>query len=413
MGPTLPIATAKFAPLLSAPVGPLEIDGPAIISIGHHRRPTETVSLSVVIPTYNEATNIERLVARIHQTLSVALPGDHEIIVVDDDSPDGTWQIAQSLTPIYPALRVMRRTQERGLSTAVVRGWQAARGTTLAVIDGDLQHPPEILFPLWNKIQSGADLAIASRHVEGGGVSDWSFARRILSRGAQIIGLMLLPEVVGRASDPMSGFFLVRRRAISGVRLNPIGYKILIEVLGRGNFGTIGDVGYVFQERESGGSKVSGKQYFDYLRHLLRLRLARMKASRLLRFGIVGLSGVVVDMSLFYVLRHRTTLPIGLSGGLSAEIAIFNNFAWNELWTFRDFSQSQPGARRRLKRLVKFNMICVAGLAFHLGLLVLLTASGGVNEYAAKLMAIAAATTWNYWINSHLNWRVTEAAETD
>jgi dolichol-phosphate mannosyltransferase len=104
----------------------------------------------------------------------------------------------------------------------------------LGVIDADLQHPPELLLKLWGEIKRGGDLAVASRHVEGGGVSDWSVIRRFLSRGAQTLGLIILPEVIGRVSDPMSGYFMVRRRCIAGRTLSPLGYKILIEVLARG-----------------------------------------------------------------------------------------------------------------------------------------------------------------------------------
>ncbi|MFM7794025.1 MAG: polyprenol monophosphomannose synthase, partial [Microcystis panniformis] len=174
---------------------------------------------------------------------------------VDDDSPDRTWELASKLTPDYPQLRVMRRQGEKGLASAVVRGWQGSRGEILGVIDGDLQHPPEILYNLLETIEKGADLALASRHVEGGGVSEWSLLRRFLSRGAQILGLILLPEVVGRVSDPMSGYFMVRRQAIAGPILNPTCYKILLEVIGKGRIKTIGEVGYVFQERLEGESK--------------------------------------------------------------------------------------------------------------------------------------------------------------
>lgn len=110
----------------------------------------------------------------------------------------------------------------------MIRGWQAARGQVLGVIDGDLQHPPHVLLQLLNAIDAGADLAVASRHVEGGGVSSWSFVRRVLSRGAQLLGLILLPRVLDRVSDPMSGYFMVRRSAIASLTLDPVGYKILI-----------------------------------------------------------------------------------------------------------------------------------------------------------------------------------------
>jgi dolichol-phosphate mannosyltransferase len=150
----------------------------------------------------------------------------------------------------------------------------------LAVIDGDLQHPPEVLIALWRAMADGADLAVASRHVEGGGVSDWSLPRRLLSRGAQAIGIALLPGVVGRVRDPMSGYFMVRRAAIAGVPLSPLGYKILVEVIGRGRIDRVAEVGYVFRERREGASKVTWRVYVDYLRHLARLRISQLTRPR-------------------------------------------------------------------------------------------------------------------------------------
>ena len=169
---------------------------------------------SLIIPTYNESQNIQEIVGILSEILDRAIPGDYELIVVDDDSPDRTWELACELIPDYPQLQVIRRETERGLSTAVIRGWQAAQGEILGVIDADLQHPPEILLQLWGEIEKGAELAVASRNVEGGGVSEWSIVRRFLSRGAQLLGLAILPEVIGRLSDPMSGFFIDRKSVV-------------------------------------------------------------------------------------------------------------------------------------------------------------------------------------------------------
>lgn len=348
------------------------------------------------------------MVEKLSQLLDGILPSNYELIVVDDDSPDRTWEAALSLTPEYPQLRVMRREEERGLSTAVIRGWQVAQGEVLGVIDADLQHPPETLLQLLAEIQRGADLAAASRHVGEGGVSDWSVVRRFLSRGAQTLGLVILPGVVGRVSDPMSGYFMVRRSCIAGKTMNPAGYKILIEVLGRGDIRWIGEVGYVFQERQEGESKVTWKQYIEYLRHLLRLRFARWPMGKFLRFGIVGFSGVFVDMGVFYLLRTFLGLGLTRSAIFSAEVAIINNFLWNDLWTFRDISKRQPGKRQRLKRLLKFNVICLMGLMMNVLLVNVLFNFFKVNEYLAKLIAIATVTLWNFWINMKLSWRVTD-----
>lgn len=397
------------SPLLPVPQGNLTIPiSPNIIAPVLQSNIEQKPSFSLIIPTYNEGQNVSKIITQLTKLLDEVMEGDYELILVDDDSPDGTWKIAQGLIPNYPQLQVMRRTEEKGLSTAVIRGWQAAKGEILGVIDGDLQHPPEVLLKLLAEIHRGADLAVASRHVEGGGVSDWSIVRRLLSRGAQTLGLLILPGVIGRVTDPMSGYFLIRRSCLAGKTLSPVGYKILIETLGRGDVRWIGEVGYIFQERQEGESKVTSKQYMEYLQHLIRLRFARWPVARFLRFGVVGFSGVFVDMGIFYLLRNSVGLGLTRSGIISSELAIINNFLWNDLWTFKDIAREQPGKRRLLIRLFKFNLVCLAGLVLHILILNLLYNLLGMNEYLAKLIAIIIVTFWNFWINLKLSWRVTE-----
>ena len=157
----------------------------------------KSVKFSLIVPTYNESKNLAKLVEILTQLLNNYFQKNYELIIVDDDSPDLTWQVGLDLMSSYPQLRVMRRQGEKGLSTAVIRGWQASQGEILGVIDGDLQHPPETLIKMLDEMVNGADLVVASRHVEGGGVSDWGFIRRFLSRGAQMLGLLILPNVIG------------------------------------------------------------------------------------------------------------------------------------------------------------------------------------------------------------------------
>ena len=395
------LETFGTAALLDVPSGPLRIgSAPADGS--------EPVRLSVIVPTYNEAKNIGELVGRLCELLDPKFGAGYEIIVVDDDSPDRTWELAQGLGQRYPRLRVMRRTYERGLSTAVVRGWQAARADVLGVIDADLQHPPEIVLELWSLIERGADVAVASRHIDGGGVSDWALHRRVLSRAAQVLGLAILPGVVGRVSDPMSGYFMLKRPCVQGVTLNPLGYKILIEILGRARVRWIGEAPYVFRERSEGASKVTWKVYVEYFRHLLRLRLATLPLTRFARFAAVGFSGVIVDMGLLFLLSDPSTLGWGLTRSklLAAEAAIINNFLWNDSWTFADVSRHQRELTQRLRRFAKFQLICLAGLVLNTLLLNVLFNVFGMNRYLANAVAIAAVTGWNFWVNVKLSWRV-------
>jgi len=369
--------------------------------------------LSLIIPTYNEAQNIKDLVAALSNLLDEFLPNNYELIIVDDDSPDRTWELAESLTIYFPHLKVLRRKDERGLSTAGIRGWQNAEGEILGVIDGDLQHPPERLIQLVTAMQNGADLAVASRHVEMGGVSDWNLARRFLSRGAQLLGLIILPGVIGRVSDPMSGYFVVRRASICDRQLSPIGYKILIEVLARGAISKVTEVGYVFQERQGGESKVTWKQYLEYISHLLRLRLSLGEFRRFIRFAFVGFSGVFVDMTVLYLLHDPAALGWGLTRSkfVAGEIAIINNFIWNDAWTFGDLSEKQTAWKSRLKRFIKFNAVCLIGLGLSVLLLNLFFNVLHIPYQIANLLAIAIVTVWNFWINLKLSWRVTDVGK--
>jgi dolichol-phosphate mannosyltransferase len=374
---------------------------------------TTGILLSLVIPTFNESKNIGPMLRQLSDILGATFGAAYEIIVVDDDSPDLTWDVAQRLTPQYPELKVIRRQGERGLSSAVVRGWQAARGESLGVIDGDLQHPPEIIAALWRELLGGADIAIASRHIEGGGVSDWSLFRRIVSRFAQVLGLLILPATVGRVSDPMTGFFLLRRDVIQGVALKPLGYKILIEILGRGKVRSIAEVPYVFRERIDGESKLTSQVYVDYIRHLLRLRIARLPIKRFVRFCLVGCTGVVVDMGLLFLLSDPTMLGWGLTRSklLGSEVAILNNFLWNDAWTFGDVARQQTGGRQRLRRFGKFQLICLAGLAINTLLLNFQFNVLGLNRYVANGIAIVLVTGWNFWLNWKLSWHSQSSAE--
>jgi dolichol-phosphate mannosyltransferase len=223
---------------------------------------------SLVVPTYNERFNIGPLIGRIEEALKQK-PFDFEIIVVDDNSPDETWRRAQEMAREDSHLRVIRREGSRGLATAVVEGWKAAKGEILGVMDADMQHPPELLPDLLDPILMGrADIVIGSRHVSGGSVGKWNLPRRSVSRGASAIAFMILPQILRPVRDPMSGFFLVKRVVIDLALLRPTGYKILLEILAKGKYRRVVEVPYVFEERKNGKSKLGPKQYLEFLIHL-------------------------------------------------------------------------------------------------------------------------------------------------
>ena len=257
--------------MIDAPTGPLVVAG---------REPTQDAPLlSLVVPTLNESENIADFLAAVRHTLDAAIPRRYEVIVVDDDSADRTWEIAARIAETFPELRVMRRRNEGGLAVAVIRGWQVARGALLGTINADFQHPPDVLGRLLERTE-GADLVVATRHGDGGGLGDWGLTRRVTSWGAARIGRVMLPEVYARVSDPLSGCYLVRRRAIQGVVLKPLGYKSLMEILVRGAIDEVHECGYEMRKRVRGQSKVHALHPVQYIRHVLRLRAARGERGR-------------------------------------------------------------------------------------------------------------------------------------
>jgi len=229
-------------------------------------------TLSVVVPTYNEAGNIGPLLAAIGEHLGRAGIA-YEILVVDDDSPDGTWRRAGEAARGDPRVRVIRRMGERGLASAAVRGWSEAVGQVLALIDADFQHPPEILVDLARAVEAGASLAVASRFVPESAAERRPLLRRATSDlGVRLIA-WLLPGA-GRVRDPLSGCFAMRRDLVAGVPLAPRGYKILLEILARTGGGQVREVPFTFQHRREGRSKLTGRIYWEALRQLCHLRRA-------------------------------------------------------------------------------------------------------------------------------------------
>jgi dolichol-phosphate mannosyltransferase len=224
------------------------------------------------VPALREAGNLRFLLERISTSLE-PLAVDYEVLVVDDDSRDGTEAVVGECEQANPRIRLLVRAGERGLAGAVVHGWRHTDAGVLGVMDADLQHPPELLPELWKALEAGNDLAIASRYVRPGELRDWNPVRRLLSRlGAWMIASWLRPAIP--VKDPLSGFFLVRRACVAGLALQPQGFKILLEILVRGAVRSATEIPFQFGVRQTGRSKASLKVGLDYLSLLWRLRWA-------------------------------------------------------------------------------------------------------------------------------------------
>ena len=334
---------------------------------------TSDVELSVVIPTFNESFGISNILNSLHSSLK-ELQINFEIILVDDDSPDETWRIAAELTEDLPELTVIRRIGTKGLATAVICGWHYSNGRLLGVMDGDGQHPTEVIKDLFNAFtDNDQEVAIASRYLPHGGIKKWSFSRRLLSRGAQTLGQLLLPGAIGTINDPMSGYFIVRRSVIAETELDPVGYKILLEILARSQTNKIQEVPYVFLERSSGKSKVAVSHYISYLRHLLRLRIQPLRSRALVRYLFVTAGALILDAAIFVWLFDLNNWNLTRSAALAGEGGILFTILLHDLWTFA--GRPVRTLTDRIRRL--------AGVHLALGVLMFL-----------RLLAINAFVNW-------------------
>jgi len=233
------------------------------------------VKFSIVIPTYNEIGGIERLLTALSE-LFVREGLDGEIIVVDDNSPDGTGAVVDRLAARLP-VRCLHRAGKLGLASGVIEGWQFARPESVAVgvMDADFSHDIAILPTMVRALLDGADLAIGSRYVPGGGIEDWPWKRKFTSQVA-----ILLAQPLTAVRDITSGYFLVRRSALEGVELDPIGFKIGLEVMTKARYQRFVEVPYVFTDRVAGESKLNGREIVNYLRQLGRIYLRRARSYR-------------------------------------------------------------------------------------------------------------------------------------
>jgi dolichol-phosphate mannosyltransferase len=354
--------------------------------------------VSLIVPTFNEAENIEELLRRAHTAMAAATT-EFEILVVDDSSTDSTVALARAVAASYPNIQVIEREGRRDLALSVVDGWKASHGEVLAVIDADLQHPPEILPSLLNLLaQTGADVGVASRHVPGGGVSDWKFHRRAVSWCATLVAGLLIPGVLRMVRDPMSGFFAVRNRVIAGGVLRPTGYKILLEVLARAPYESVVEVPYVFEERKRGASKLGIEQVTQYLRHIVRLSVETGEVQLLLRYATVGALGIAVNAAI----SQAVAAPWAQAAGY--EVSVVTNFVLNELWTFRGRTSHLAMSQPVFGRFGSFQLISLASLALNVGLSAALVAWFDVPAQAAALAGIVTAGLTNFFANVYLTW---------
>jgi dolichol-phosphate mannosyltransferase len=345
--------------------------------------------ISVILPTYNEAENVRRIIPAISKIFrEQSIEG--EVIVVDDNSPDGTAGIASNLADSYP-VRVQVRKSDRGLSRAVIEGFSLAKGEICVVMDADLSHPVEKIPDMVRPILEGkCDVTVGSRYVAGGGAHNWPLVRKIISKGAG-----LLAKGVTALSDPTSGFMAVRKGVLKGATLDPLGWKIVLEVVVKTR-ARIMDVPIVFAHREQGESKLGFKAQVDYLRHLGRLYAFRYPLfHEFVKFCLVGLTGLVVDTAVLVSLVDYASMDPRAAAVFAFAAAVSWNYLFNRLWAFESGRSSSIG-----RSYVFFVSICLGGLGVRIGVMHLLIEYAGMGEkpwyILASFVGIGGATVFNF-----------------
>jgi len=322
----------------------------------------ESSEVSIIIPTYCEAENLPALVPSIAEALTRAGTSG-EILIVDDNSPDDTESVCKELAANYPVRLIVRKT-ERGLSSAVIEGMKQAKGSILVVMDADLSHPPEKIPELMHAIHNdGADFAIGSRYVTGGDTQEgWGVLRWLNSKAAT-----LLARPFTAARDPMAGYFAIsRERFQSASQLNPIGYKIGLELIVKCGCKRIAEVPIFFGNRFRGKSKLSAKEQFNYLRHLKRLYEYKLGiGAQALEFIGVGATGMLVDFTVFALLMRIMPTYIGRA------CAIWVAMTWN-FWLNRVVTFSSSRSRLIFHQYVLFCISCTFGAVLNWSVFALL-----------------------------------------
>src|SRR6266498_3614961 len=357
-------------------------------------------ALSVVLPTRNEAENIEPLVRRLEQALS----GISLEIVFVDDSDDGTVAAIEAVqSQTRSSIKLIHRQPGRrtnGLSGAVVEGLRAAEAPWVCVMDADLQHPPEVISDLMaHAAEANADLVMASRYCAQGDTGNFGRKRTAVSRMSASVAGMLFPTRLRGVTDPMTGFFLVRKAAIDIESLHPRGFKILLEILVRTPGLRLAEVGFHFGERHAGQSKASLQEGMRYLSHLWGLRFGEGSLHFLL-FLLVGISGLLVNTALLALATEVLGLHYLMSAVLATQGSTLWNFVLTERWVFAS-RQKRDGWAMRLAIFLVMNNLA---LTLRGPMLYLLTSLIGIHYLISNLISLAALTVVRYTIADNLIW---------
>lgn len=356
------------------------------------------VEFSIVVPTFNERENISELVMRLTECLK---GNSWEVIFVDDDSTDGTADVVREISRGNSRVRCIQRIGRRGLSSACVEGMLASSAPYLAVMDADLQHDESVLPRMLDVLRTeDVDIVVGSRYMEGGGVGAWDQSRAKMSRLATRLSRMIVKRDL---SDPMSGFFALRREALEiAVRnLSSVGFKILLDILASAATPLrLKELPYEFRNRHAGESKLDSQAVWGYLMLLGDKLFGHIVPVRFVAFTVVGGLGVLVHFLVLSVLFQAMALPFTSSQAVATAVAMTSNFALNNALTYRDM---RLRGWRWITGLMSFILVCSLGAFANVGIASYLFVNDTVWVLAA-LAGIVVGAVWNYAVTAIYTW---------
>ena len=358
------------------------------------------LELAIILPTLNERDNLAPLVERIEDALG---PAGWEVLIVDDNSQDGTADEARRLSLSDPRVRVLHRIGRRGLASAAIEGFCATAAPYAAVMDADHQHDPALLVDMLAAVRSGeVDVAVASRFAEGASTEEWGRPDREKLSG---VANTLARKLTGvDLTDPMSGFFLLRTELPRSLapKLSAIGFKILLDILATADRPlTVKDFPMNFSARRSGESKLDRAVAFDFLAGLYDKSFGKLIPTRFAMFATVGALGVLVHMAILYAVLISGTFGFAIAQAMATFGAMTFNFWLNNFLTYADRRLEQPD--RVFWGWVSFIAACSVGAFANVAVATTLH-DFGLHEVGAALVGIAIGSVWNYALSSRFVW---------
>lgn len=364
----------------------------------------EPRDVCVVIPTYNEAGTIRELIEALEELSRRSVI---RVVIVDDDSTDGTIGIIEEMMEKHGNIILVERGRKLGFGTAIIDGFKAALSLEpaaefIVTMDADLSHDPREVPSLVEACDKDS-LVVGSRYIKGGEIHGWGLYRKTVSRAANFLARVFVNIP---ARDCTSGFRCYRADLVQTIlpSLEGVGYDIQIETLyetARHGF-SIDEKSITFRERRSGESKLKRGDIWDFIKGIYTLFRRSGEWKRVIKFGIVGLSGAFVNEGLLWFLTDLVGIFYLVSAVISTEAAIINNFLWNETWTFRD--RAEGALKASFSRFVKFNLGRMVGMVMGVALLAFFTEIFGVYYLSANILAVGIVLIWNYLMSTVWIW---------